>query len=426
MTSAAGPIALEDLPDAPRLDEATGRRAFVWVAGVGAIAAAALLVGRFVDDTEHARRFYFAYLWGYVWALSLALGALFWNLIHHVTAAGWSIGIRRIFENIHRALPILALLFLPIALGVGSIYKWTHADDLKNGKQVWLSVGFFFARFALYFAVWIFYSWRMRSWSLAIDATADRDARARLSRRLERWAPSGIFLLALTSTFAIFDLMMSLNYHWFSTIFGVIFWADAIRGSLTACVLVVIVSHALGYLRQTVTREHFHDIGKLMFGFSVFWAYVSFSQYFLYWYGNIPEETKFYWDRRAGSWLTLSILLPIGYFGVPFLILLPRGAKRSPTVLGFTAAWVLFWQMTHLYWEIMPEGQKDHLHDRPAIGVDVNWMDAASILFFACVLLGVLVDGFRRGALLPTGDLRLAESIHHEVDEFGDAGGGHA
>ena len=334
-------------------------------------------------------------MWGYTWALSLALGALFWNLIFHVTAAGWSVGIRRIFENIHRALPLLAVLFIPIAAGIGTIYKWSHADDLKNGKQVWLSPAFFLVRFAVYFAVWITYSHVMRKWSLQCDATEDIEERKAIQRKMEWYAPSGLLLLALSSTFAVFDLVMSLNYHWFSTIFGVIFWADCIRASLVSCVLIVVAVHAAGYLRHTVTREHFHDMGKLMFGFTVFWTYVSFAQYFLYWYGNIPEETKWYWDRREGSWYTMSILLPICYFGVPFLILLPRGNKRSPRIIGFVAAWVLFWQMAHLYWEIMPEGLKTTVHDKPSSGVAVHWLDVASIVLFGGIMIGCVVSGFR-------------------------------
>lgn len=404
-------------PDVTRLDATQGSSAFGKIATVTGLAGAVLLVGWMTD----ARQFYFSYLWGYTWALSIALGALFWNLIHHVTAAGWSVGIRRIYENIHRVLPILAVLFIPIALGIGTIYKWSHAEDLHHGKGVWLSPAFFLIRVALYFTVWITYSSSMRKWSLQCDATEDIEQRKILQRKMEWYAPSGLALLALTATFAAFDLIMSLNYHWFSTIFGVIFWADCIRGSLVSCVLIVIAMHSAGYLKHTITREHFHDMGKLMFGFTVFWAYVSFAQYFLIWYANIsPEETKFYWDRRQGTWYTLSILLPICYFGVPFLILLPRGNKRNPKIIGFTAAWVLFWQMTHLYWEIMPEGLKQNVHDRPATGVAIHWMDLASLVMFGGVLIGCLVQGLRQYNMIPIHDVRLGESIHHEVDEFGD------
>jgi len=418
--SATAAIAIEDLPDAPNLDAAAGLSAFQKAVTVALVAGAALAIGWVIDDSPGKRQFYFSYLWGYMWALSLALGALFWNIIHHVVAAGWSVGIRRIHENVHRALPVLALLFIPIALGLGTIYKWSNADDLKNGKQVWLSPGFFLIRIAIYFAIWITYSTLMRRWSLQADATEDFEERKKIQRTMEWYAPSGLLLLALTATFAAFDLIMSLNYHWFSTIFGVIFWADGIRVSLVSCVLIVICLHSAGYLRSTITREHFHDMGKLMFGFTVFWTYVSFAQYFLYWYGNMPEETKFYWDRRFGTWYAMSVLLPIGYFAVPFLILLPRGNKRNPKIIGFVAAWVLFFESFHLYWEIMPEGLKATVHDRPSAGVSPHWMDAASIVMFGGVMVSCLLYGFRNHSLIPIRDPRLGESIHHEVDEFGD------
>jgi len=418
--SHATTLAIDHLPDAPKLDASVGDALFSKTLSITGIAACALLVGWIFDSSPGHRQFYFSYLWGYMWALSVALGALFWNLMHHVTAAGWSVGIRRLYENIHGALPILAALFIPLAFGISSLYKWSHATDLLHGKQIWLRPDTFLIRIALYFTVWIIYSTKMRSLSLQCDATEDLEERKKIQRKMEWLAPSGVLLLALTATFAMFDLVMSLNYHWFSTIFGVIFWADSIRGSLSACVLIVLGLHSAGYLKHTITREHFHDMGKLMFGFTVFWTYVSFAQYFLYWYGNIPEETKFYWDRRMGSWYLMSIVLPIGYFAVPFLVLLPRGNKRSPRVIGFVAAWVLFFQMYHLYWEIMPEAQKASVHDQPTLGVSIHWMDVASITMFVGVMICTVLYGFRNHALIPIRDVRLSESIHHEVDEFGD------
>jgi hypothetical protein len=361
------------------------------------------------------------------------LGALLWNLIHHVTAAGWSVGHRRIFENITRALPFLAILAIPILVGLDSIYKWTHAEDLKNGKGIWLSKPFFAIRLAIYFGIWMLYSRYFRNLSLKMDETESFEERKGMLKRLEWWAPSGVLLLGLTATFAAFDVIMSLNYTWFSTIFGVIYWADGIRASLSLCILIAIALRTKGYLQNTITPEHFHDMGKLMFGFTVFWAYVSFSQYFLYWYGNMPEETKFFLDRRytetiqdgekiliPSTWYTMSVLLAVCYFGVPFLALLRRDCKRNPKILGLVAAWVLFFQLFHQYWEIMPEGLKDHVHDHPRSGVNLHWMDLASVVFFAGIILQSVLYGLRNSHMIPIRDPRLSESLHHEVDEFGD------
>lgn len=392
------------------------------------LAGGLLVVGYLMDASAEKKQFFYSYLTAWTWALNLTLGALFWNLIHHVTAAGWSVAHRRIFENVTRALPVLGLLSLPLLAGLDSIYAWTHAHDLKNGKQIWLSKGFFIARIGFYFFIWMLYAWMMRGGSLRMDRTGSAKERKAILKRLEWWAPSGVLLLGLTATFAAFDLVMSLNYTWYSTIFGVIFWADGIRGSLSLLVLLILVLRRMGCLQNIITSEHFHDIGKLMFGLTVFWAYVSFSQYFLYWYSNMPEETKFFLDRRHTSesgvqpttWYTLTILLAVCYFGVPFLLLLRRDCKRSPRILGFVAGWILFFQYAHLYWEIMPEGLKETVHSFPRSGVNIHGMDIAGVFFFGGVVLNCVLWGSRRECLIPVADPRLSESLTHEVDEFGD------
>ena len=355
--------------------------------------------------------------------LSLSLGALFWILIHHLTAAGWSAAIRRIYENCTRMIPVLlALLFRSSSAWTPFINGIMRAKVNWNmGRASGSSAPFFIVRILIYFSIWIGYSHLLRKQSILMDRTSGFEDRKAILRKCEWWAPSGILLLGLTSTFAAFDLMMSLNYLWFSTIFGVIFWADSIRGSLCLCVLTVLALHYAGYLRNTVNREHFHDMGKLMFGFIVFWTYVAFAQYFLYWYGNMPEETIFYWDRRVGSWNTMSILLPICYFAVPFILLLPRGNKRNPRIIGFVAAWVMLFHAMHLYWEIMPEGLKTGVKDHPEKGVSIHWLDVASIFMFGSIMASCILYGFRNYPIIPVRDPRLQESIHHEVDEFGDA-----
>ena len=302
------------------------------------------------------------------------------------------------------------------------LYKWMHphSGDMKFGKEIYLSPAFFIVRMGIYFAIWIAYSSFLRSLSLRMESTEDFEERKALLKRMEWWAPSGILLLGLTSTFASFDLVMSLNYDWFSTIFGVCFWADGIRGALAVAVLSAVGLRRTGYLRHTINRHHYHDCGKLMFGFTVFWAYVNFSQYFLYWYGNMQEETKWFLDRRVGTWYTLSILLPIFYFAAPLIILLPRANKRSPKIMAFTAGLILFCQMCQFYWEIMPESLKENVSDLPSAGVTATFMNVAAVVAFGGLIVCSLLYGFRKAPLIPLNDPRLHASIRHEVDEFGD------
>ncbi len=370
-----------------------------------------LLVGLFSNH----KQFYHSYLFGYVFALDIALGALFWTLIHHVADAGWSAGLRRVFENISRAILPLAVLFVPVLVGTftGNLHAWynfVHASEPAEGhlkhlwhvKHAYFSTPFFLARLAVYFAVWIGYSVAMRHWSTKQDAIGG----IALTKRMQWWAPSGVALLGLTSTFFAFDVVMSLQYSWFSTIFGVYFWTGGMRGSLATCVLIVLSLRAAGFLRNTITMEHLHDVAKIMFGFTVFWAYIAFAQYFLIWYGNVPEETQFYLLRRNGSWYALSILLPILYFVVPFFLLLPRAHKRSPVWLAVISAWILVMHAYDLYWQVMPVLHPDTVH--------FHWLDvAAPVCLFAVVLLSA-VWGFMRLPLIPVRDARLNEAIGYE------------
>lgn len=399
------------LPDAvaPARDALAG-----WVRVLGAVAAVAgllLLVGWFVDE----KQFYHSYLFGYVFALDVALGALFWVLIHHVADAGWSVGLRRVFENMSRALLPLAVLFVPVLLGTftGKLHAWynfvhapepsdDHLKHLWHVKHLYFNTGFFLARLALYFVVWIGYSVAMRNWS----TRQDREGGIALTKRMQWWAPSGVALLGLTSTFFAFDVLMSLQYSWFSTIYGVYFWAGGLRGSLATCVLLVLALRRAGLLRNTITTEHLHDVAKIMFGFTVFWAYIAFAQYFLIWYGNVPEETQFYLLRRNGSWYALSILLPILYFVVPFFLLLPRAHKRSPLWLAVASAWILVMHAYDLYWQVMPVLHPDTPHP--------HWLDVAAPVCLFAVLLLSTVWGFRRVPLIPIRDARLSEAIGYE------------
>ncbi|HEY1188370.1 MAG TPA: hypothetical protein VGE74_12030, partial [Gemmata sp.] len=353
------------------------------------LASGTVLVGGWVANE---RQFYHSYLFGYVFALDIALGALFWTMIHHVADAGWSVGLRRVFENISRAILPLTALFLPVLIGTftGKLHAWynfvhdpapaeEHLNHLWHVKHTYFSTPFFLARLAVYFAVWIAYSVAMRNWSVKQDATGG----AALTRKMQWWAPSGVALLGLTSTFFAFDVLMSLQYSWFSTIYGVYFWAGGIRGSLATCVLIVLALRALGLLRNTITVEHLHDVAKIMFGFTVFWAYIAFAQYFLIWYGNVPEETQFYLLRRNGSWYALSVLLPVLYFVVPFFLLLPRAHKRSPFWLALVSGWILVMHAYDLYWQVMPVLHQDTVH--------FHWLDAAApVCMFGVLLLSAV------------------------------------
>lgn len=410
------------------LPENIGSRWYTAALAVTLTAAVLLGIGFFLDDSVGKREFLFCYLFGYMLGLDVALGALFWVLIHHVADAGWSVVLRRTFENMTRALPILLVLFVPIALGMNTIFRWTQETDdpLLQQKEAYLNPSAFLIRIGLYFLMWIYLSVRLRSLSIRQDDTQE----VACSRQMRRLSFPGILLLALTATFAAFDLIMSLNYAWYSTIFGVYFWTGGIRGSMAMMVLLVTMLHVGGFLKRSITREHLHDCGKLMFAFTIFWAYIGFSQYFLIWYGNVPEETQWYLRRRVGDWYTMSILLPIGYFALPFLMLLPQAFKRSPKWLAVVAVWILFFHAFDLYWQIIPEMYSTGFSTLQAVRSGASpeggalaeydfhlyWMSIPAMVLMLGVVVCSALWGMRRFALIPMGDPRLAESLAYHND----------
>ncbi|HEV3166865.1 MAG TPA: hypothetical protein VGZ22_22750, partial [Isosphaeraceae bacterium] len=296
------------------------------------------------------------------------------------------------------------LLFLPIVANLGRFYVWADPARVSTDpelirKAIWLNPIAFTIRTAIYLASWAIVAGLLTRSSTQQDQTAD-PWHVRRMRAISTW---GTIVVGLTSSFAASDWLMSLEPHWSSTIFGVYFWAGGLVSALAALILLVLSLHAAGCLRSTVTIEHLHDLGKLLFGFVIFWAYIAFSQYFLIWYANFPEETRWYVVRRTGDWNTLSWALLFGHFAVPFLLLLPRATKRSPFWLGFIAAWVLVFHYADVYWLIMPalapEWREPH------------WLDTSMLLTLVFLYGAIVARACQARPLVPIGDSRLSESI---------------
>lgn len=367
------------------------------VAAVGFVASLGLGWG-------HVESFYFSWLTAFTFFLSLSLGCVFFVLVQHCARAGWSVVVRRLAENGMAVLPWFALLFIPVLLGMSHLFHWTHgeevaADPLLQSKAAYLNVGFFVVRAVFYFIVWILISRYFLRLSVDQDATGDHG----ITRRLQ-WA-SGACLLAyaFTTTFAAFDWLMSLDPHWFSTIFGAYYFAGGVVSSFGLLSLMVLALQALGFIGDAVNAEHYHDLGKLLFAFTIFWAYIGFSQYMLIWYGNIPEETLFFQHRFEGSWETLGLLLIVGHFIAPFFFLMPKTVKKSPLCLALASIWLLAMHYADLYYIVMPT--KDH-H-----GAHFSLMDVTTLLTVGGVFVAVLTRLVVSHALIPVRDPRLPESL---------------
>jgi hypothetical protein len=353
------------------------------------------------------KQFFFSWLVSFMFFLSLALGGLLFVLIQYATQGGWGIVLRRIGETIFVTLPVMAALFLPVLLGLHDLYEWSHAgaadhDALLRWKAPFLNVPFFLVRAALYFGVWSFIAVLYYRGSRGQDVTGDPG----VSARLRRLAGPAIIVLALTQTLASIDWIMSLTPHWYSTMFGVYFFAGSFVGFIALLSVVVGAMRGAGLLDTVISAEHLHDVGKFLFAFTAFWGYIAFSQFFLIWYANLPEETIFYKARMEGSWMNVSVLLLVGHFVAPFFYLMGRSVKRKGATLAVGGAWLLVMHFVDLYWQVMPT-----LHPE---GLRPSALDVAALVAVGGCFVAAVSWLLRRQALVPLRDPRLAESLAFE------------
>jgi uncharacterized membrane protein YciS (DUF1049 family) len=377
---------------------------------------AALLVVSAVGWAVNPSRFYFSYLTGWVFCLSLALGSLFFVMVHHAVRARWFTVVRRVPEALAWSFPLLALLFIPILFGMHDLFHWTaegiategsgHFDEIIAGKKPYLNAPFFYARMVLYFAVWTYLAYRIYTLSLRQDGPRQDEEEENIADGLLYTSVWGLPVYALTTTFASFDLLMSLDPHWFSTIFGVYFFAGSFLGGIAVSALFYLGLQRSGMLRRIVTTEHYHDFGKYLFAFTAFWAYIAFSQYVLIWYSGIPEETVWFRHRFEHGWDYHTLALVFGHFAFPFLFLMPRFTKRLKATLGFMAVWMLVMQWFDMHWLVVPNYGLHH----EAHGT-FHWLDFTCALGLLAVMLGVTLWRLRRHALVPQRDPHLRDSL---------------
>lgn len=358
--------------------------------------------------TKHdTHQFAFSYLVAFFYVLTLTLGCLFFTLFQHASRAGWSVVVRRTSETVGSLLPIVVLLFIPVYLARHDLYHhWMDAhaleDPIIEGKSAYLNEGFWTIRAVIFAVVWSFLGTFLYRWSVKQDDTRE----VGLTYRLEKFSYIGIPLFAFSITFAAFDWGMSLDPHWFSTMWGVYMFAGSIMSGFALLALISVLMLRSNLLTGWVNVEHLHDLGKLMYGFTIFWTYIAFSQYFLIWYSNIPEETMWY-AHRQGSWETLGILLMVGHFVLPFLLLMPRTIKRNPVTLAVGAAWMLVMHFADLYYIVMPGSPQGHHGFHPAVSDFLIWIGLVG--FF----VAILALAMKRSKLVPVGDPRLSESLAH-------------
>ena len=378
------------------------------IAAVLGVAGLALGVGAGAAAGDGWRGFYHSWLANFAFYASIGLGGLFFVLVQHLTRAGWSVTVRRFAESVATTLFLpLPLLAIPVLLGLQELFPWAdHAkvqgNHLLEAKAAWLNAPFFIGRTVAYFAIWAF----LARWFYARSVEQDRSGDPALTIRMERASAPGMLVFALTTTFFAFDYLMSLKPDWYSTIFGVYYFAGCLLGMFALLPIVSRMLQRAGRLQGLISLEHYHDMGKLVFAFVVFWAYIGFSQYMLIWYANIPEETIWYEYRSVGPWATVSIVLILGHFVAPFFFLLSKHMKRRTGVLLTGAVWILLMHWLDVNWLVWPQTSPDRI---PWGLVDLGLFVGMGGLFFAFVF-----QRMSRHALIPVGDPRLPESLQFE------------
>ncbi|MBK7644972.1 MAG: quinol:cytochrome C oxidoreductase [Planctomycetes bacterium] len=357
------------------------------------------------------RRFEHAWLVSCLFFLSLSLGALFFVIIQHLVRAGWSVVVRRVAEIVAANTLVTALLFAPLVVqllrGDSSLWPWAdantvHGNPLLEGKAGFLEPRFFALRCVLYFGIWIL----LGRWLLRRSTEQDTAQDAKPTLALERRAAPAMVAYALSVNFGAFDILMTLEPTWASTIFGVCFFAGSVIGFFALSILLLRFLQARGFMRASVGVEHYHDLGKFLFAFVFFWGYVSFSQFMLIWYADMPEETFWFRERFHGTWANVSWVLLFGHFVLPFAALLSRHTKRALGVLAFLAVWMLCMHAVELFWLVMPTAEKD--------GALVSGMDAACFVAVGGIWFFALARLAGERSLVPVGDPRLPESLAFE------------
>ncbi|PQO25231.1 quinol:cytochrome C oxidoreductase [Blastopirellula marina] len=381
-----------------------------------AVGVLALLLAMAIGMTQESSSYFFhSYLTSFVYFLSISLGALFFVPIHHLTRAGWSVVIRRVAELLSQNLIPMAILFLvilfPVLFGSHSLFEWNdpakwdvnsaHYDQLIAHKSPYLNPIFFTIRAIVYFGTWICIARYFFLNSLAQDGNGDKQ----ITLKLQKWSSLAVVLFALTVTFASFDWLMSLDPHWFSTIFGVYFFAGSALSFFAFMTVVIFLLQRDGKMANIVTQEHYHDLGKYTFGFTLFWGYIAFSQFLLIWYANIPEETGWYLRRQEHGWATVAIMLIFGHFFLPFFGVMSRHIRRNKYILTGWAVFILVMHYVDLYYIVMP--QVSHGTGVPSFGL----IDVCCIVGIGGLYISSLIWFATDKPLVPVKDPRLSESL---------------
>ena len=357
-------------------------------------------IGAAVNPVQFAYSWFFAFYFFF----TIALGSFFWVTLHYACDSDWSVLARRTWENILGLFPVLLLIFIPM-LWPGFLndvlWKWMSPAMVNDHevaiRSAWLNTTFFYIRVFFYFFYFILAGLYYRNNSVH----QDRDGNPILTRRMHDHSYLALVIFGLLQTFLACDWLAGLDWRWASSLFGVYNYAISVQASLAAGIVIIALLRSGGYL-LAMNHEHFYLMGKLLFGFTIFWGYIAFGQYLLIWYANIPEETIFYNDHNRGHWVYLTYFLAVGKFLFPVIYLLAQDTKKSLRALTFIAAWILFMHGIEMYWLIMPYAHR---------GMCPSWQDVVAFVTVGSILGFAYVRIAATASLFPTRDPRMVECL---------------
>jgi hypothetical protein len=378
-----------------------------WGAMIVGVAGLALCgVGVLLDLTQ----FFRSYLWAYLFWLGLSLGCLGILMLHYLVGGTWGAIIRRVLESGTRTLPLMVLLFVPLLFGLRELYSWAlpqtvAQDELLRQKSAYLNVPFFVVRSAVYFLAWLVPAYLLNRWSRQQDRTPEWSVQRPIRRRLILLSGFGLLLYGLTMTFAAIDWVMSLEPHWYSSIYGILVVVDQLLGALAFAVMIVATLAKYAPLSEVLSPTHTHDLGNLLLVAVLFWAYIAFSQLLIIWSADLPEEIIWYVRRTEGGWQWIALALVLGQFALPFACLLSGDIKRHARRLALVAALILFMHLVEVFWLVMPA----FYH----VKLSFHWLDLAALIGVGGSWTAVFVRRLQGDTLLPRYDPALQGVMQH-------------
>lgn len=381
-----------------------------WIAlGTGALGALLCVLGLFVDQTQ----FFHSYLFAWHFWLGISLGCLAWLMVHFLAGGGWSALIRRLLEASMLLIVLMALLFVPVFFGLQDLYIWTRAevmaqDYLLQKKELYLNVPFFIVRAAIYFVIWIGIALLIRYWSLRQDRSEPGE-RPLIARRLRVISGPGILIYGLSITFASTDWLMSLDPHWFSTIFGVMIATGQVTTGLAFTIVILTLLADRQPLASLIKEQQIVHLGNLLLASVILWSYLSFMQYLIIWGGNIPEEVTWYIYRLEGGWEWVALFLLVFHFAFPFAMLLARQNKQRLSRISMVALVVMIANLAHLFWLVNPT-----LHPGR---FSIHWLDIVTPVAIGGIWVALFIWLLFQRPLAPMLDPIITEARHHGWDK---------